>query len=314
MTNKRIWSGLFTYSLTERKGYFLFFLLVFILKFTPIVLHWYNTTDAIPPEIVAAFQVQIDSIHVDSPQAPKPDPVSKKTTKSNIQIEFFDPNTVSETLLRSWRLPEYLIKNWLNYRKSGGQFKSAEDLKKLYSMKEDIYIQLQGFVRISNRQKELPASAQQPADSSQNQLAPSPEVVQEVIAPPVSIDINQSREEDWIRLPGIGPTYASRIIRFREALGGFAGVDQISETWNIPDSVFQLIKPLLKPSPIYRSIKINEQQEETLAAHPYLNNKQAKIIARYRVNYGPFPNIESLRNVGVLSEADISRLAPYLIF
>ena len=128
------------------------------------------------------------------------------------------------------------------------------------------------------------------------------------------IDINQSTEEDWIRLPGIGPTYAGKILRFREALGGFCSVDQVGETWNIPDSVFQQIRPYLNASAPYRMIAINQSSEEELAAHPYLNSKQARVIIRYRSHYGPISDMEGLRKTGVLKEQDITRLAAYILF
>ncbi|NJL77073.1 MAG: helix-hairpin-helix domain-containing protein, partial [Saprospiraceae bacterium] len=37
--------------------------------------------------------------------------------------------------------------------------------------------------------------------------------------------------------------YANRIVKFREALGGFASVEQVAETYQLPDSTFQKIKP-----------------------------------------------------------------------
>lgn len=48
-----------------------------------------------------------------------------------------------------------------------------------------------------------------------------------------------------IALPGIGSKLANRIVTFREKLGGFYAVEQLKETYGLPDSTFQMLKPYL---------------------------------------------------------------------
>ncbi|RMF31225.1 MAG: helix-hairpin-helix domain-containing protein, partial [Bacteroidetes bacterium] len=149
-----------------------------------------------------------------------------------------------------------------------------------------------------------------PIDSANSLLStPKPEE-------PLTLDINRSSEEDWQRLRGIGPTYARRIVHFREKLGGFSSIEQVGETYNLPDSVFQKIRPHLQPSPIFRPLPLNRADFETLNAHPYIRYRQARFLVRYREQHGPIPNAAAFRKAayGVFSESEIERLLPYLDF
>ena len=59
------------------------------------------------------------------------------------------------------------------------------------------------------------------------------------------IEINTATEEDFKALPGIGDVLSKRIIKFRTSIHGFKSVDDISRTYGLSDSTFQLILPYL---------------------------------------------------------------------
>jgi competence ComEA-like helix-hairpin-helix protein len=59
------------------------------------------------------------------------------------------------------------------------------------------------------------------------------------------VDINSADTTPFIALPGIGAKLAQRIIKFRDKLGGFYSIDQVAETFGLPDSTYQKIKPRL---------------------------------------------------------------------
>lgn len=125
------------------------------------------------------------------------------------------------------------------------------------------------------------------------------------------VDINRSEALDWESLPGIGPYYASKIIEFRERLGGFYSKDQVQETWQLPDSTFRKILPYLQESPIMRFIDLNEVDIPTLANHPYLTWKDAKLIVRYRQQHGRYLFIEDLLNIHAFDSSYLNRVMPY---
>ena len=124
---------------------------------------------------------------------------------------------------------------------------------------------------------------------------------------------NQADTADLIALPGIGSKLAARIVLFREKLGGFYRVEQIAETFGLPDSVFQRIRPLLKTETVrLRKLNINTATEEELKSHPYLRWKIARLIIAYRNEHGPFPSVEALRNIMAIDEALLEKVRPYL--
>jgi hypothetical protein len=73
---------------------------------------------------------------------------------------------------------------------------------------------------------------------------------------------------------GIGQKLAARILLFREKLGGFYSVDQVRETYGLPDSIFIRIRPMLKIGETgegaLRKIDLNSSGIEELRQHPYI--------------------------------------------
>lgn len=126
------------------------------------------------------------------------------------------------------------------------------------------------------------------------------------------LDVNTSDVIDWEALPGIGPYYSKIITDFREKLGGFTSIEQVGETWRLPDSTFLLVKPFLQMSAVYRQIDINLADEKTLSLHPYINWKEAKLIYNYRREHGPYISIEEVLNIKAIDEIWFNKLHPYL--
>lgn len=205
----------------------------------------------------------------------------------------FDPNTADEATLRKLGISEKVARVILNYREKGGRFRKKEDLAKIYSLPEADYQRLEPFIRIDPGQ-------------------PAAKTAQPMAAAAVLIDINKASAEDWQRLRGVGATTAGRIVAYREKLGGFASVEQVGETFGLPDSTFQHIKSQLDFSPIFKSLAVNAAGIDELDAHPYLSRKEATALAAYRANHGDFKNFEDVKKVKALSSKTLEKIKPYL--
>ncbi|MBX2871413.1 MAG: helix-hairpin-helix domain-containing protein, partial [Saprospiraceae bacterium] len=219
----------------------------------------------------------------------------------------FDPNTVSEEELHQLGLSSKVAKTWINFRNKGGVFQHAEDVKKIYGLHENQYEQLHPFIGIPKRatvDTALVASARIPTEAIPSSYDRRPLV----------IDINQAEASEWEQLKGIGPAYARRILSFREKLGGFISIDQVADTYHLPDSTFQLIRPFLRSSPINKPIRINQVDAKTLQSHPFLSWKEANAIINYRYQHGKFSQLDDLYSLHALSEETILRIGPYLSF
>ncbi|MDC0230502.1 helix-hairpin-helix domain-containing protein [Aureispira] len=208
----------------------------------------------------------------------------------------FDPNTASAETFEELGLAPNTIRSIVNYRSKGGQFRIKEDFKKIYTLPDSIYKHIYSHIHIV----ELPEFKYKNSYKKKSCY---------------NIDINTASSDDFQQFTGIGPSYANRILKLKDALGGFVSIDQISELYKLPDSTFQLMRPyLFCDSPLIRKININIATVEELKAHPYLRWFHAKAIVKYRETEGYWKSVELLQ---ILTEFDdakgtYERIRPYL--
>ena len=122
----------------------------------------------------------------------------------------------------------------------------------------------------------------------------------EKLAPGQTIELNTADTTALQKVPGIGPYYARRIVKFRALLGGFAHVELAP--WFTVDA-----------RRIHR-MAINRLPEDSLRRHPYINYAQARVIVRQRRRNGPIGRWEDLALLEEFSTTDRGRLEPYLSF
>lgn len=125
-------------------------------------------------------------------------------------------------------------------------------------------------------------------------------------------DLNKATAEALQEIRGIGPAFSSRIIKYRNKLGGFVSGDQLSEVYGLPP---ETIEELLKHYTIQSSpkpIDINSDSVKVLINHPYINYDLAWIIINYRKQNGDITSAEDLRKIKAIDEETLVRLKPYL--
>lgn len=213
----------------------------------------------------------------------------------------FDPNTASKEDLTRLGLAENTTKSILNYREKGGTFRKKEDFSKIYTLSPSDFERLSPFINLPEKAIALPANK---VEFPKNTItAPKPIV---------NIDINAASPEDWQKLNGIGVALAGKIVNYRSKLGGFTSIEQIKETYGLPDSTFQKVKQQLQlQTPILKKININTASVEAIQTHPYIKKKQAEILVLYRKNHGNFASVSDLQKTGVFPDDLLSKLKPY---
>jgi competence ComEA-like helix-hairpin-helix protein len=221
------------------------------------------------------------------------------------ELFYFDPNKLSAEEWKKLGLRDKTIQTILNYLHKGGEFRKPADLERIYGLFPDEYERIAPYIRIgptgeTNRYKDVAKDTQQ----QKQRVFTSRYTI---------VDINSADTTAFIALPGIGNRLAARIINFRDKLGGFYSIDQVRETFGLPDSVFQKIKQYLKlENIITRKINLNTATVDELKAHPYIRWVLAKPIIAYRDEHGPFTKVEDLKKIMAVTDDLFEKIHPYL--
>lgn len=129
-----------------------------------------------------------------------------------------------------------------------------------------------------------------------------------------TISLNETDTTEWKKVPGIGSVYASRIVTYRDLLGGFVKVEQLLEVYGIDQELFSRIAVYIEPDGNFRRLQVNEADFKELLRHPYLNYKQVQSIMGLRRKKGDITSIRELSILDEFTPEDILRLEPYLAF
>lgn len=224
----------------------------------------------------------------------------------NPQYFKFDPNSASSSELHRLGLSQKQIRVVKNYLAKGGRFYKTEDFKKIYSISEAQYTVLEPFIHIiqnkgfSSREQKLPEDK-----DHVSKLGNSTLIVELNTADSVMLD----------QLRGIGPAFASRIIRFRNRLGGFYRKEQLKEVYGMDSLRYsQIENQLVVNASSVNRLNLNKATFEELRHHPYLTFKQINAIIQYRKQHGDYASADDLRKVLILNEEIIRKIEPYLSF
>jgi competence ComEA-like helix-hairpin-helix protein len=235
---------------------------------------------------------------------------------TNATLFNFDPNTATQSELLMLGLRDKTVQTLCNYRAKGGKFKTADDLKKVYGLRSEEFERLKPFIVINGNQKNEKFRNENfpnenTNDASVSVSSPKYENKRKAIA----IDINEADTTAFQSLYGIGSKLAARIVNYRNKLGGFYSIDQVGETYGVPDSTFQKIKPFLnlKENTIQK-LNINSASYDALNAHPYISSKLAYLIMKYRKEKGNFTDIDAIKELAEQTNDSYEKIVNYLSF
>ncbi|HZV72022.1 MAG TPA: helix-hairpin-helix domain-containing protein [Saprospiraceae bacterium] len=191
----------------------------------------------------------------------------------------------------------YNIQKFIN---SGGIITNDHDLMKIYGMDSLQLDNASPYIIYGT----LPAA---PASITLLNEKPAPGT------PLKTIDINQASIADLESLDGIGEVLATRIIKYRESIGGFLYPDQLAECYGIPPETIVKIKDQITVSGSPHFILINEMNLDSLK-HPYLNKKLIRLIKAYKNQHGNFKNASDFRKIYPPDSNWCNKVLPYISF
>ncbi len=290
-------------------------LLIGLLIFSPLLFPFFITKKKydhrqFEKEIAELYLKQADSAsRADSRNRndyAEPAQLAGKDFSSNTptgELFYFDPNTLPADGWKRLGIRAKTIHTIQNYILKGGKFRRSEDIAKIWGLHEDEISRLLPYVRIAPKDQ---------ADYSTEVMRPD-KGFSKTNSGKTTIDINTADTTALISLPGIGSKLASRIISFREKLGGFYKVEQVAETYGLPDSTFQRIRNRLRlENAELRRLDINSVSLDELKTHPYIRYNIANAIIQYRNQHGRFTGLADLRNIMIINAELFGKIEPYL--
>ena len=217
--------------------------------------------------------------------------ISDSQVKNRVMFPF-DPNALSLDQWKQLGLSERQATVILHFEAKGGRLYRKEDLKKIYAITPADYNRLEPYINIHGS------------------IAESKK-----LKPGEILELNSADSATLTALPGVGPSFAARIIRYRDRLGGFYQKEQLKEIYGIDSAKYPAISNAVGVNPgLVKKIGINTISFNQLRLFPYLTYKQVNAIIQYRTQHGNYQSIGDMKNIAILDEQTIQKIQPYLSF
>ncbi|MBR4809337.1 MAG: helix-hairpin-helix domain-containing protein [Bacteroidales bacterium] len=186
----------------------------------------------------------------------------------------FNPNTVSVADLIRLGFSEKQAQSIDNYRAAGGRFRRPSDFARSYVVADSVFERLEPYIVIPRT------------------------------------DINRADSAAFDALPGIGPYFASKMVSYRERLGGYSYKEQLMDIYRFDAEKFNAISDLVSCSPPPHPFRLWSLPADSLRLHPYIRDRQAaRSIVLFRENTPRDSwSVDALESAGILPPEDAGRL------
>ena len=132
--------------------------------------------------------------------------------------------------------------------------------------------------------------------------------------PGTTLDLNEADTTELQKVPGIGATFATRIVKLRARLGGYYTVLQLQEVYGMDAERFRKIKPYFFIGTRPYTYSAQELLTGQMPQHPYLNYKQRNAVDRFIRKNGVVPSWSQISRMGCFTQDDSVRLSHYFPF
>ncbi len=222
---------------------------------------------------------------------------SGSSKPASIQISgILNPNKADSLQLSEFGLNAFQASNLLKYRQSGGSFSRPADLLKIYGIDSTFFLLIKNNILIEPEKQIIVNEPERKTDKTE-----------------ISIELNTADSLDLIKLPGIGSVFASRIIKYRQLLGGYCSVEQLLEVYHFPEETYHNIYQNLSADPQHISpIRLNFAGYGELLRHPYIQKEEVEAILGYRNENGSFRTLKEFEDAGIVDAEKVKQLTPYL--
>ncbi len=279
----------FYFSPSEQKGIMLLTLILVLVIFTPFIYR------LVKPNTELVINIQ---------QFTALDSLDKSTSKSEDFTKKdpfeFNPNSASSEELKQLGFTDKNIATLQNYLSKGGKIKSADGLKKIYGIDEKLVTKLTPFLLFEKQQEN--SNSKHVIDTLNYTKKEKIQV----------LEINTADSFSLVKLYRIGPKLAAKIIAYREKLGGFLNLHQLTEIYGFDEDIlYDLQNKIAVDASKAKRINLNTITEEELKNHPYFKYKLARVITNYRNQHGKYNSYNDLLKIKIINDSILDRIKIY---
>jgi competence protein ComEA len=209
----------------------------------------------------------------------------------------FNPNQLPSEQWSKMGLKDWQIKVIKKYEEKGGKFYKKEDFKRMFCISPSEYEILEPYISIPEPKNEY-------ADRK-------PEIKE--IKKKVLVDLNTADSVTLLTLYGIGPSFAKRIVKYRNLLGGFYTKTQLLEVYGFDQDRLDKIDANCEVgSGGIKKINLNTVKTEELKKHPYFDYYTAKAIVDQRIILKKYTSLEQVKSIPLIHDELFTKIKNYL--
>ena len=298
------WKDYFQFTRKERNGIIFLIAVIVFVWIAYFIIDSFFKPNAID---YSHFEKQVDLFY----NSIKTDSIIENKDSTNINFTnkdscIVDINAPTLNFLLCIGLNEHLSKTWINYINKGGSFHKIEDVKKLWGMNDSIFNSILPYLTITVHENKFEYNTY-PKETKRNYTKPEKKIEM--------VELNTADTAQLDALPGIGSSFASRIVKYRNRLGGFYDKEQLKEIYGLNQELYEKISPYIYVDVFeVKKVNINTSDYSTLIQNPYFTKEAVKAILQYRKKSGKCNNANDLMIHQIISQEEWAKLKWYVEF
>ncbi len=286
----------FVFNKEQRSG--IFFLLVLIIIFQ--IIYSFVKTDF--------FNYSVNNLTYDKELQLNIDSLKQKSLEiKSVKVYPFNPNYITDYKGYVLGLSVTEIDRLHTFRAKNKYINSAIEFQKVTKVSDSLLNQISPYFKFPEWTKKKENNISNVDLSSFKNKTNKKERI-------VIKDINTATVQDLQAIKGIGVTLSTRIIKFRDMLGGFLDINQLYDVYGLEKDVvkrtFKYYTVVNKPN--INLININTANASEIAKLIYIKYGIAKRIVEYRDKNGSFTSLNDLTKIEGFPSNKTDRIKLYL--
>ncbi len=287
----------FRFNKQERSGIFFLALIIALLQLTNFMFKWevFGSPD---PLMVIDEELEEEILALHQRQRIPEEPNQFK----------FNPNYMDDHKAYQLGMSVSEIDRLIAFRNTNSYISSAEEFQRVTLVSDSLLKAIQPYFRFpegSTFNDKFEKNSEKDIQKRHLSVVPIKEA---------NLDLNKATADELKRVYGVGEVLSKRIVKFRNALGGFLVEEQLLDVYGLKpevvDRIIRRYKVIEQPS--INKIRLNSATADELAKLLYINRKLAAKIIAYRENSGSFDSLNELTKIAGFPEDKIDRIKLYL--